>query len=63
MMRAELEHCDYGLKSVLRTFHLNSNYPLFLLVPVFFDLCARNLLNVELFVPVQACDRLGTLFT
>ena len=31
MMRAEPEHSDYGLKSVLRSFHLNSKYPLFCL--------------------------------
>ena len=31
MMRAEPEHCDYGLKSVLLSFHLNSKYPLFCL--------------------------------
>ena len=31
MMRAEPEHSDYGLKSVLLSFDLNSKYPLFCL--------------------------------
>ena len=62
MMRAEPEHCDYGLKSVLLSFHLNSKYPLFCLYLFSLFFCARNLLIVVLLVPVQACERLGTLF-
>ena len=63
MMRAEPEHSDYGLKSVLRSFHLNSKYPLFCLYlfSLFFVLEISSLLYF--FFPVQACERLGTLFT
>ena len=62
MMRAEPEHSDYGLKSVLLSFDLNSKYPLFCLYLFSLFFCARNLLIVVLLVPVQACERLGTLF-
>ena len=46
---------------MLRDLHLNSIISCVLPVPVFFEFCARDLSNVVLFVPVQACDRLGRL--